>query len=105
MIDMRPEEGLHPEIALLLTMLREGTREWRSELSAVPREKVLWQPFPHGHSIGAVILHIADVEAYWVGEVAQGRPRSGDQKRELLSEETCQYSVRWPEPPDRPLSW
>lgn len=103
--DVKPAAGLDPQVGLLLAMLDEGTKEWREELGEVPDEVVIWQPFPQGHSIGAVILHIADAEAFWLQEVADGRPLPEDLKKTLLSNETDQYAGRWPTPLRRPLSW
>lgn len=103
--DLRPVAGTDPQIGLLLSMLDDGTREWRSELGKVSEETVVWQPFPNGHSIGALILHIADVEAFWLYEVATGRPRSQKEQEKLLSDVTEQYKIQWPKPPKRSLSW
>lgn len=106
-VDIVPDAGAaEPGIALLLAVLDNTTREWREdELGDVPDETVGWQPFPHGHSIGALILHIADVEAFWLHEVAAGRARTDEERRALLSQETDQDAVRWPVPPRQPLSW
>ena len=71
--DVPPAERMNREVGLLLAMLDDGTREWRGELGDVPDEAVVWQPFPNGHSIGAVILHIAAVEVHWLHRVAGGR--------------------------------
>ena len=83
-IDVPPVEGLNPEVGLLLAMLDDGTREWRGELGEVPEEAAVWQPFPNGHSIGAVILHVAGVEAFWLHQVAAGRERSSEEEARLL---------------------
>lgn len=66
---------------------------------------VVWQPFPHAHSIGAIILHIADVEAYWLHQVGADQVRSDEELVRLLSKETQQYDLSWPRPPAQPLSW
>ena len=103
--DVQPVPGLHPEIGLLLAMLDDGTQEWRRELGEVDEETLAWQAFPEGHSIGAVLLHIADVELYWFQEVAAGVPRSAEDGERLLSARTDQYAVQWPAPPRQPLAW
>ncbi|MFQ5796359.1 MAG: DinB family protein [Candidatus Bipolaricaulia bacterium] len=105
--DVRPVPGLDPQVGLLLAMLDDGTKEWREELGEleVPDEAVVWQPFPQGHSIGAVILHIAEAEAFWLQEVADGRSHLLEELEALLSEEIDQYAVHWPTPPKRPLTW
>lgn len=103
--DVQPVEGMEPQVGLLMAMLDATTLEWREELGDVSEEAVVWQPFPNGHSIGALILHIADVEAFWLYQVAAGKTRSQEELEELLSEATQQYAVHWPEPPHKPLNW
>jgi uncharacterized damage-inducible protein DinB len=104
-LDVKPVEGMDRQLGLLTAMLEAGTRDWREELGEVPDEAVIWQPFPDGHSIGAIILHIADAEAYWIEEVMARKERSPEELALLLSEETDQYVPRWPTPPAQPLSW
>lgn len=104
-MDVPPVPGADVQIGLLLAMLGDGTKDWREELGEVSKEMVLWQPFPHAHSIGALILHIADVEAYWLHQIGAGQARSEEELARLLSEETQQYDLSWPRPPAQPLSW
>jgi len=104
-IDVLPVPSADVQIGLLRAMLDDGTRDWREELGAVSDETVLWQPFPGGHSIGALILHIADVEAYWLHQIGAGQARSEEELTRLLSQETQQYEGVWPVPPREPLSW
>jgi len=101
--DIAPLTGMHPEIGLLAAALEDGTREWREELGRVSPDALVWQPFPGGHSIGALILHNIDVEAYWIEQFCAGKNRPEGEERLLLSEETHQYSVEWPKPPKKPL--
>ncbi len=104
-IDTAPVAGREAQIGLLLAMLDEATSEWRSEIGDVSEDAVVWQPFPGGHSIGALILHIADVEAHWLHRIAAGQARTEEELAALLSRETKQYQVQWPAPPAQPLSW
>jgi uncharacterized damage-inducible protein DinB len=104
-VDVKPVAGLDPQVGLLLAMLGDGTREWREELGQVPEDAVVWQPFPQGHSIGALILHLADSESFWIQEVAAGQARTPEEVKALLSEETDQYAINWPIPPKKPLGW
>ena len=104
-VDVLPVPGAEVQIGLLRTMLDDGTRDWREELGEVSDEAVVWQPFPRAHSIGAIILHIADVEAYWLHQVGAGQARSDEELARLLSKETQQYDLSWPRPPAQPLSW
>jgi len=103
-VDVPPAPGADIQISLILSMLDDGTNEWREELGAVSEETVIWQPFPGGHSIGAIILHIADVEAYWLHQIGAGQTRSEEELTRLLSKETQQYDLSWPLPPTQPLS-
>jgi len=103
--DIRISTDLHREPGLLLGLLDQTTGEWRHEMGDVPDETVIWQPFPNGHSIGAIILHIAHVEAMWIKMVGAGRPLSREQVETLFSESTHVDGVQWPVPPAEPLSW
>jgi uncharacterized damage-inducible protein DinB len=103
--DVTPVAGLDPQLGLLLGMLDDGTREWRRELGEVTDEAVIWQPFPGGHSIDAILLHIANVEAGWLHEVAGSETRTDEERVRLLSKETHKYQVQWPRPPEQPLAW
>jgi uncharacterized damage-inducible protein DinB len=104
-VDMIPVADMNVQTGLLLAQLDAGTQEWREELGDISEKVLVWQPFPNGHSIGAILLHIADVEAYWLYEVAAGQPRSPEELSRLLSEETHQYAVQWPAPPLQTLGW
>jgi uncharacterized damage-inducible protein DinB len=104
-LDVKPAKGTDPQIGMLIAMLEDGTREWREELGNVPDDAVIWQPFPHGHSIGVILLHIADAEAFWIEQVVARRERSAEELKLLLSEEIDQYVPQWPTPPARPLSY
>src|SRR5262245_30947597 len=100
-VDITPVEGLHPEVSLLRAMLDDVTKKWTNELGRVSRETIIWQPRPEGHSIGAIILHIADVEAFWLHQVGAGETLSEAHNRLFLSKETQQYAGTWPIPPKR----
>jgi len=103
--DVRPLEGHHPETGLLLASLVDSTREWRENLESPSVEAVTWQPWPDSHSIGALILHIIDVESYWFETFAAKQERDPEETKLFLSEETQQYGGKWPAPPAEPLSW
>ena len=86
-------------------MLDDTTAEWRRELGRVGADVVRWQPAENAHSIGALILHVADVEGFWLHEIAAGCPMPESDVKLFLSRETQQYSGVWPKPPRKPLSW
>jgi uncharacterized damage-inducible protein DinB len=103
--DVAPLEGYEPQYGLLLATLQNATRAWRYELEDVPDEAVVWQAYPDGHSIGGVLLHMADAEAFWLRQTALGIPIEDEEKRELLTDDLDQYEFRWPTPPAKPLGW
>lgn len=104
-IDIAPVSGVEPQVGRLLEMLDVTTQEWREELGNVSEEALIWQPMAEGHSIGAVILHIADVEAHWIHEVGGGRARLREELDRLHSDDTDQYAGKWPTPPLQTLGW
>lgn len=104
-VDLVPVARADIQIGLLLAVLDDVTKEWTEELGEVAEAQIVWQPFPGGHSIGALILHIADVEAYWIQEIGAGQPPSQEELDTLLSEQTDQYAVSWPTPHAKPLDW
>ncbi len=105
LIDIAPVPGVESHVGLLLASLERGTKEWMGELGKVGPERIVWQPFEGGHSIGALILHNADVEAFWLHDVAAHQPLSAEEAAALMGEQTNQYGVSWPTPPKKPLSW
>ena len=106
-LDLKLADNLDTQLALLLGMFEDGTDEWREELIELdlPQEALSWQPVPNSHSIGGVILHIADVEAHWIHHVAAQQERSEEELKRLLAEETQQYNQQWPTPPNQLLDW
>ena len=104
-LTIEPLPDMHPTLGILAAALQNETAQWRKELAEVDQDTIQWQPFANGHSIGALILHIADVEAYWITSVAAGKQRPRGEAKRLLSEATQQYGVDWPIPPREPLSW
>jgi uncharacterized damage-inducible protein DinB len=105
--DCRPVEGVdNGEIALMLGQLDMTTSEWiGEELGDVTADELVWQPFEGGHSIAALMVHIAEVEAFWLHNVGAGEPYH-DLEVEVLGAVIDQDNVKWPTPPPgRPLSY
>ncbi|WP_309685764.1 DinB family protein [Armatimonas sp.] len=93
------------EINNWLVQLDQASHEWLSELGDdVNEAELIWQAFPDGHSIGAVLTHIAEVEAYWLHHIACGEPYQ-DMEGDVLNGEIDQYGIKWPPPPPHPLSF
>jgi uncharacterized damage-inducible protein DinB len=93
------------EVSLMLAQLDQATEEWLGELgSDLTEAELRWQKFPNGHSIGALFVHIAEVEAYWLHHVCLGEPYQ-DIESTALNAEIDQYGGLWPTPPDHPLAY
>jgi uncharacterized damage-inducible protein DinB len=93
------------EIQNWLTQLDQATHEWLSQLDTdVTESELMWQAFSDGHSIGSVLTHIAEVEAYWLHHIACGEPYQ-DLEGEVLNAEIDQFGIKWPTPPPHPLSF
>jgi uncharacterized damage-inducible protein DinB len=96
--------GLEGELATLAAALQDGTREWRKELGVVGRDALRYRSRDDGRSIGALLLHLADCEDYWIQEVAGGRKPDLERRAKFLSEETNQYGGVWPDAPKLSLT-
>ena len=69
--DIVPLPGYEPEIGLLLAAMERNTANYRGNLGRCGKDLIRWRAFPGGHSIGSVLLHLADVEAYWIEQVRE----------------------------------
>jgi hypothetical protein len=77
------------EVATYINMLKQSTGEWRGMLGTdVTPEQISHQAYPGAHSIGAVLLHMADSEAIWTMEVLEGGAVPAALKEELLADQT-----------------
>lgn len=103
--DVLPLPGCHPEVGLLAASLIDGTREWRDELGKPTEDQIVWQARPGGHSIGAELLHIAEVEIWWIHHVIAGLPMDPAEMKLLMSEQIMQDDGAWPVPHRQPLAW
>jgi len=100
-----PDPQAHLELGVLIATLDDGTREWRENLGRVSPEAIVWQPYEDGPSIGGVILHMIDCEAWWLREFAEGEKCDLTSPEALYGKELSQYGHRWPKPPKKPLKW
>jgi len=103
--DVAPLPGYPVEYGLLLSSLQSVTHEGRDELGEVDPDVICWQPCPNGHSIGGVLLHIAEVEAYWIEEFSLGRIISPEEAKMCMSAQIDQHAGTWPTPHHEPLSF
>lgn len=76
--------GPEPEVGRWLAALEDGRRDTRRELEAVTPEMVDWRPDAPLNSIGALLYHIALVEADWLVDDIEGRDACPDWLRALL---------------------
>lgn len=88
----------------LVTWWSRTTGMWRAELGNPCDEAVAWQPFHRSHSIGAILLHLADVEGRWMEECLAGRPRPEDELALLRSHDNKPHENSWVDPPEWPFS-
>lgn len=95
-----------PEVAVYMKMLEQSTSEWRGMLGTdVTPAQLVHQAYPGAHSIGAVLLHMADSEAIWTMEVLAGGSVPESLKKELLADETDAWNGKWPVVPSEPLAY
>ncbi|MEQ1935341.1 MAG: hypothetical protein ABL962_15890 [Fimbriimonadaceae bacterium] len=87
----------------LISLLEENTRSWRNDLGDVSQAAILWQPFPNGHSIGGIMLHMADEESLSCDEVILGQTRTRETCELLKSAVSPHLSSLWPDPEPWPL--
>lgn len=103
--DVEPLPGYPPEYGLLLATLQDGTREWQGELGEPDPDTICWQPYENGYSIGSLLIHIAEVEAYWFEVFTLARVLSPDERARYLSGQIDQDNGYWPKPPREPFSY
>src|SRR6478672_1913260 len=103
--DCKPMRGYPIEYGLMLSMMQDGTREWREELGKISPDAIVWQPNPGSYSIGGILLHIAEVEVYWLEEFCLDRKMSAKDEKLFMSKEIDQYKGAWPTPPRKSLSY
>jgi len=106
--DVQPLEGYPADLGLMLATLQETTRDWRGDMLAEgepTEDELVWQARPGGHSLGAIFLHIADVEISWIEEFALGRKMSEADLQRLMVKETRANEGIWPTPPRKSYAW
>jgi uncharacterized damage-inducible protein DinB len=95
-----------PEVATYINMLKQSTGEWRWMLGTdVTPDQISHQAYEGAHSIGAVLLHMADSEAIWTMEVLEGGAVPAALKEELLADQTDVWNGKWPVAPSEPLAY
>lgn len=87
------------DLDLLLAWWAGATLQWRTELGDLDPVCVAWQPFNRSHSIGSILLHLADIEGRWIEDCLNGRPRSADELDLLRSHDNRPQNESWTSPP------
>src|SRR5438105_1254465 len=82
--DVTPVEARSAEIGLLLGMLHAGTQNARRELGDVLEDAIVWQPYPNGHSIGAILIHVTACEEGWLHQVAAEQEGPDDLETRMM---------------------
>lgn len=103
--DVQPVLGYPHDYGLMLAQLQDGTREWREELEEVGVDTIVRQAYPGGYSIGGIMLHIAEVEIYWLEEFCLDQKMSEADEKLFMSNDIQQYEGKWPDAPREPLSY
>ncbi len=103
--DIAPLPGHCEELGVLAASLVDSTREWKTNLGRVSPPAIMWQIFDDGPSIGGLLLHLIDVEAWWLQEFADG-----DKLEKTLPSTIYQSGLKvskpyWPVPPKQPLTY
>jgi uncharacterized damage-inducible protein DinB len=104
-LDTAPLPGYPEPYGTLLASLQRQTGAWRQQLGEPTQEEILWQPRPNGHSIGALMLHLAEVETYWIDTVVFGRDLSPEERETYLSAHMDPFTGLWPAPPREPFAY
>lgn len=104
--DLNLSNGEDRVLSTLIATLLDSTREWRENLEAPSVEAIVWQPYEGGYSIGGILLHMIDCEAYWLKTVAEGIESDPSHPANIYNMSMNQYAVAgWPPPPAEPLDW
>jgi uncharacterized damage-inducible protein DinB len=80
--DLLPERGCTPEVGRWLAALEELRLGTLLLLHNLDVNQLSWTPGPGANSIGTLLTHIAESEAFWVIERIGGRPLPAE-RREL----------------------
>lgn len=103
--DLVVDSEAQPELGVLIATLQDSTRKWRRGLGRVSPQALVWQPYEFSPSIGGLILHMVDVEAYWLRMFAAGEAEDLAKPETDYNSRLEQYKHSWPPPPKKPLSW
>lgn len=103
--DVAPLPGNCEELGVLAASLVDSTREWKENLGRVSPQAIAWQIFDDGPSIGGLLLHLIDVEAWWLHEFADGDKLTKTMPSTIYQAGLKVSKPYWPLPPKKPLPY
>src|SRR6185503_14731974 len=69
---LKPADGVSPEIGYYLAGMDEVRQQLRETIESMSEDQLSCQGLPEAHPIGALMLHIAEAEWYWIQMVVSG---------------------------------
>ena len=103
---LSPLPGYPEPYGTLAACLKDATEDWRGEIpSDLGSDATTWRVRPGGQSIGAIFLHIIQVEIWWLEIFPLERYPTSQENAALLWDQIDVDSGKWPDPPAEPLSW
>lgn len=103
--DTVPLPGYREPYGLLLATLQKQSGGWRHQIGVPTPEEIVWQAYPGGHSIGMLMLHLAEVETYWIETVACGREMTPAELALYHCADTDPFTGKWATPPREPAAY
>ncbi len=95
-----------PGVGLLVAAMQDGTREWLHNLEEVPEGFARWRAYPGGMCAGALMLHMAACERWWIERSVLGA-EDVDRTDVAVAYDLSmdQYEGLVPDPPDEGWDW
>lgn len=80
---LQPVPNFSREIGLFLASLEKIRSEWREAVKDLSKSELAANILPEIQPIGTIIIHIAEVEYFWIQEIVSGNPMT-DKIKDLL---------------------
>jgi len=103
--DIAPLPGKSTELGVLAAALMDSTREWQQNLGRVSPKAITWQIYPDGPSVGGLLLHLIDVEAWWIKEFADKEQLGAEMPSTVYMRDLKVSKPYWPVAPGKPLAY
>lgn len=72
-IALLPTPGFAKEIGFFLSSLEKIRKEWREAAKNLSKEELAYKILPDVQPIGTIIIHIAEVEYFWIQQIVGGK--------------------------------